>query len=68
LDALVKVSAGDLRQAITLLQTAKKMSMSGSVSADDIFEMTGVRVNDHNVENTKRGHGSPFGLMANREC
>jgi DNA polymerase III delta prime subunit len=42
LDALVKVSDGDLRQAITLLQTAKRLCVSSGVTPNDIYEMTGV--------------------------
>jgi hypothetical protein len=38
----VKVSDGDLRQAITLLQTAKRLCVSSGVTPNDIYEMTGV--------------------------
>lgn len=44
LEALVQVSEGDLRQAITLMQTAKKLCTSSSVTPEQIFEMTGVRL------------------------
>ncbi|KAJ3320668.1 hypothetical protein HDV06_005076 [Boothiomyces sp. JEL0866] len=42
LEALVDVSEGDLRQAITMLQTAKQLFKSNRVTQDDIYELTGM--------------------------
>ncbi|KAJ3276667.1 hypothetical protein HDV01_004200 [Terramyces sp. JEL0728] len=42
LGALVDVSEGDLRQAITLLQTAKQLFKSNRVTQGDIYELTGM--------------------------
>lgn len=39
--ALHKVSNGDLRQAITLLQSAKLLAGSNPMTEDLIFELTG---------------------------
>lgn len=36
------MSDGDLRQAITLLQTAKQLFKSNRVTQDDIYELTGM--------------------------
>ena len=41
LEQLVVVSEGDLRQAVTLLQTASKFHKRGP-QADDIYELSGV--------------------------
>jgi DNA polymerase III delta prime subunit len=42
LDAFVKLSGGDLRQAITLLQSAKRLNGSEPVTQETVWEMTGV--------------------------
>jgi replication factor C subunit 2/4 len=41
LDAFVKLSGGDLRQAITLLQSAKRLNGSEPVTQETVWEMTG---------------------------
>jgi DNA polymerase III delta prime subunit len=47
LEALVDVSQGDLRQAITLLQTAKNFKAISGPEA--IYEMTGVIIDSHRL-------------------
>lgn len=42
LDALVKCSEGDLRRAVTFLQTAHRLKGEDGVTIDDILEITGV--------------------------
>lgn len=42
LDALVKCSEGDLRRAVTFLQTAHRLKGEDGIAIDDILEITGV--------------------------
>lgn len=42
LDALVKCSEGDLRKAVTFLQTAHRLKGKDGIAIDDILEITGV--------------------------
>lgn len=42
LDAIIKVSEGDLRKAITVMQSASRMALGSAMSVDMIYEIAGI--------------------------
>lgn len=44
IDALVKVSDGDLRKAITLLQSTARLSAEKEITESIVIEIAGVRL------------------------
>jgi len=49
LDAIILTSEGDLRKAITTLQSCSRLKGGNEVSREDVFEISGV-INDHHVD------------------
>ena len=60
--ALVMTSEGDMRKAITYLQSAARLKGGDKISTDDIMEIAGVRSGSKVMAIEGSGHGERSGL------